>query len=274
MSNELLGCHIPNRAVRPLLVVFPPPRFDHELRFLQGQKPVLVEAFIPKLAVEALDKGILHGLSRLNEVEMDPMLSRPRIQRRPGEFGPVIQDQGLWQWASENQPIENSTHPRPAKGDSDFNHRGFLRTGMRHRQTLVPSPRHQTVMCKIHRVIESGPGWPREGDARDRGRLSPASPAEGELLLSIIEALYLLMIHRLPFPSQPDINPRTAIAALALGHLADPRPQGGIVRASAAIPERVPIECQDAAHPPLTEPKARRDPLCARFALGPTSFLR
>ena len=38
-----------------------------QLRFLQGQKPVLVETLIPKLAVEVLDKGVLHGLAGLDE---------------------------------------------------------------------------------------------------------------------------------------------------------------------------------------------------------------
>ncbi len=66
--DELLGCHIPNGAVRPLLIVFLPPRFDHELRFLERHKPVLIEAFIAKLAVETLDKRVLRGFPWLNEV--------------------------------------------------------------------------------------------------------------------------------------------------------------------------------------------------------------
>lgn len=59
-TNELLGCHISDRTMGPFFVVFSPPRFNHELGFLQGQKPMLVETFIAKLAVEALDKGVLH----------------------------------------------------------------------------------------------------------------------------------------------------------------------------------------------------------------------
>jgi hypothetical protein len=57
VGNEFLGCHIPDRPVCPLLVVFPSPRLNHQLRFPQGQKPVFVETLIPKLAVEALDKA-------------------------------------------------------------------------------------------------------------------------------------------------------------------------------------------------------------------------
>lgn len=90
VTNELQGCQIPNSTVRPLLVVFPPPRFDDKLRFLQGQKPMFVEAFIAKPAVEALDKRILYRLPRLNEVQMDAVLSRPRIQCGPRKFWAVV----------------------------------------------------------------------------------------------------------------------------------------------------------------------------------------
>lgn len=65
VANELLGCQIPNRTVRPLLIVFPPPRFNHELCFRQAQKPALVETFIPKLVVETFDKCVLDRLARL-----------------------------------------------------------------------------------------------------------------------------------------------------------------------------------------------------------------
>lgn len=99
VKNELSRCDISNSAVCALFIVFPAPRFNHELSFLQGHKPVFVETFIPKLSVEALDKGILHRLPWLNEVQMYAVLSRPRIQRRPREFRPVIQNQCLGQRA-------------------------------------------------------------------------------------------------------------------------------------------------------------------------------
>ena len=71
--------------MRSVLIVLSPPGFDYELRFRQSHKPVLVETFIPKLAVEALDKRILHRLSGLNKVQMHALLRGPRIQGRPRE---------------------------------------------------------------------------------------------------------------------------------------------------------------------------------------------
>lgn len=90
VKHEFLWCHISKRTVSAFFVVFPAPGFDHELRFLEGQKPVLIETFIPKLAVEALDKGVLQPVSRLNEVQVHAMLSRSGIQRCAREFRTIV----------------------------------------------------------------------------------------------------------------------------------------------------------------------------------------
>jgi hypothetical protein len=60
VPNELVWSDISNCAMCALFVVFASPGFDDKLGFLQGHKPVFVETFIPKLAVEALDKRVLH----------------------------------------------------------------------------------------------------------------------------------------------------------------------------------------------------------------------
>lgn len=58
-----LGCahgrHIPNGAVRPFFVVLSSPGLNHALCFRQCQKPVFVEALIPKLAVTVFGKHAL-----------------------------------------------------------------------------------------------------------------------------------------------------------------------------------------------------------------------
>ena len=97
IMNKLHRGHVPDGAVRPFLIIFPSPGFNHELRFLYRQQLVLIQTFIPKLAIEALNKRILHRLPWLNEVPLHLMLGRPGIHGRPSEFRPVIQNQGLRQ---------------------------------------------------------------------------------------------------------------------------------------------------------------------------------
>ena len=54
--DEFPRPHIPNRAVCPLLIVHSPPGLNHAWpRFLQREKPVLVQTFISKLAVDAFN---------------------------------------------------------------------------------------------------------------------------------------------------------------------------------------------------------------------------
>lgn len=74
--NELLGCQIADGTARPLLMIFPSAGFNHEVHFPSRQKPVLVQTFILKLAIEALDQCVLHRLPWLKEkVIINPLLS-------------------------------------------------------------------------------------------------------------------------------------------------------------------------------------------------------
>lgn len=74
------------------MVVVGPPLVDFMSSIGQAQKPVLIEAAIAELAVEALDEGILCRLARLDEGQRDLPLTRPEEHRLAGQFGAVIAD--------------------------------------------------------------------------------------------------------------------------------------------------------------------------------------
>lgn len=101
VMNELHGRHISNGTVRPLFIIFSAPGLNHDLRLLYGQKPVLVQALISKLAVEAFNKCVLDRLPRLDEVQPHPVLTGPRnptrflriLVRCPGSRSPATVDQ-------------------------------------------------------------------------------------------------------------------------------------------------------------------------------------
>lgn len=79
------------------------------------------------------------------------MLSGPRIQRRPGEFGAVVAGHGLRQ-----RPIQTPADPLTPNGDIDLNHRHLFRGRIGHGHTRDPSAIGQPVMDKIHRRPEPG----------------------------------------------------------------------------------------------------------------------
>jgi hypothetical protein len=81
--DALHGRHIPNATVRPLLIIFSAPGFNHDLGLLSREQPVLVQTLISKLAVEAFNTRVLDRLPRLDAVQRHPMLTGPCIQRRP-----------------------------------------------------------------------------------------------------------------------------------------------------------------------------------------------
>jgi len=82
-------------------------------RFAQTQEPVLVQAFVPHLAVEALDESILHRLPRFDEVQLHALLVGPHIQSLARKLRPVIRHQDLRQPSSLPQLLQYAHHDYP-----------------------------------------------------------------------------------------------------------------------------------------------------------------
>jgi len=68
MLDILDGCPVIQTAMWPFLIVFFPPSFDDVFGFLQPREPVLVQAFVTELAIEAFAERILYWLARLDEM--------------------------------------------------------------------------------------------------------------------------------------------------------------------------------------------------------------
>src|ERR1700676_2986110 len=77
--GKFFGRPVPQRAVRAHRVVVHPPGLDHLACVSEIHEPVLVQAFIPELAVEAFDECILCGLATLDEVQRHLVLIGPLI---------------------------------------------------------------------------------------------------------------------------------------------------------------------------------------------------
>ncbi len=90
------------------LVVVDPPRLDLCARIVEIEKPVLVEALVAELAVERFDEGIFStGLPGSDEMELDAVLVRPRIEHAAREFGSVVDDELFREWPRRGDPIED-----------------------------------------------------------------------------------------------------------------------------------------------------------------------
>ncbi len=80
---------VPERAVRPDLVVLVPPRLGQDLGFEQGVEAFAVEMLIAEPAVEGLDVAVLPGTSRLDESVCTPIRPSHRRTARATNSGPL-----------------------------------------------------------------------------------------------------------------------------------------------------------------------------------------
>lgn len=72
---------------------------------------VFVEAFVAKLAVEALDEGILARFSRRNKAVADLVVVAPALERDTGKFWSVVGQERGRPAAEFNQLVEDPGHP-------------------------------------------------------------------------------------------------------------------------------------------------------------------
>lgn len=66
---------------------------------------MLVQAFIPEAAVEALDERVLDRLARLDEGERDAMLIGPLIHGFAAKLRPVVADNCAWIATFTSDPV-------------------------------------------------------------------------------------------------------------------------------------------------------------------------
>ena len=77
-------------AVRPLLVVEPPPAFDEELGLGTTAEPIAIEQFVARLAVEALDEAVLPRAAGRDEHGADGLVVHPAHHLGRGELSAIV----------------------------------------------------------------------------------------------------------------------------------------------------------------------------------------
>jgi hypothetical protein len=73
-----------------VLIVVDPPSLDLLFCVFHRDKPMLLQALLPKPSVETLDVRILNGLSRPDEVQLHPVPVCPFVHGPTGELRPVV----------------------------------------------------------------------------------------------------------------------------------------------------------------------------------------
>jgi hypothetical protein len=105
---------------RPFLIVFDFPSLDLAARVVERDEDVFVKAFLAQPAVEALDKGVLDRLTRLDELQFHAALVGPLIEHPPGKFRAVVGLDDCRQPAPAAQSFQHSLHPFAGERDLDL----------------------------------------------------------------------------------------------------------------------------------------------------------
>ncbi len=88
--NKLIRRFVIQRALGSNFVPFCPPDLDKLLGMLEVQKPVFVETFIPKFAIETFDESIIHRFPGFNVIDINPTLLGPLLKGLPRKFRSVV----------------------------------------------------------------------------------------------------------------------------------------------------------------------------------------
>src|SRR5262245_54001777 len=88
-QGKLLWCLIAQRTMRSMAVVVDPPSLDLPSCIGKVNEPILVQALVAKLPVEALDEGVLDRLAGTDEVQLDSRTIGPGVERLAGELWTV-----------------------------------------------------------------------------------------------------------------------------------------------------------------------------------------
>ena len=100
--------------MRSGLVVVNSPRGYDLTGLLQRLKPVLIQTFITKRAVKALDVSVLRRTARLDQDVLDAVLLCPCHEGPASKLPPVVSSDSLGITAKHGGSIQQSCHVMPA----------------------------------------------------------------------------------------------------------------------------------------------------------------
>lgn len=92
-------------------VVLSPPSFYATLGFLQGEEPLLVEAFLAQPPVEGLDGGIVRWGAWPAEGQLHAMVVRLGIEHLGSELGTIVHLDYLGKTPLRCDPLQDRHHP-------------------------------------------------------------------------------------------------------------------------------------------------------------------
>lgn len=135
--------------MRPLVVVVAPREMQRLASVRQSEDHFHVQAFVPQLAIEALDRAGLSRLARLDEVQMHAVPGGPEIQRLQGKLHTVVHRNRSRSAAQRNDLVERHSHLLAAQSAVRMQSHTLARELVDHGQLPHPATIGQPLRDKV-----------------------------------------------------------------------------------------------------------------------------
>src|SRR5215207_3179347 len=209
-----------------MLVVVEPPSLDDAAHLGQAAEPALVEALLAEAAVEALDRGVLHGLSRIDEEQLHAVLVSPAVEVTTAQLRSIVHNQHVGVAAFAGDVLQHRDHPLARQREVGEDRRALARAVVLQVGGAEPAAVGEAVLGEVERpALVGGDRAPRDRQHAAEPALLPAAAADRELLL-LIEPVDELVVGREALATQQLVQPPVAepapLAAEGAQALAEP----------------------------------------------------
>jgi hypothetical protein len=195
--------------MRSFGIVVDAPTFDYSASLGEAVKDLLIQAFVSKASVEALDECILRRLSRCNIVPFDASSTCPLQSRSRSQLGTIVGNQHQWYATPSDESVELAHDPFATDRSIDDQSQRFSREiidDAQYPETPTPIDRigYEVEAPSLIRALRDGQGCP--------GSCCPlaATSTSNRQLLFSIEPKQFLVIENEPFLLEEQAEPSVA----------------------------------------------------------------
>ena len=203
--------------------------FDEQAGFGEGAEPMLVKAVVAEGAVEAFDKGVLHGSAGLDVMKGNPGALSPEVKGLAGKFGAVIHGDGLWEVTAESQSLQEGNDGGTADGGINMDGQTLTGKVIDKGQAAEAAAISKLIVDEVHGPALIGSSGHKQGNA-GRTEVTDAACGAGESFLTI-DALGALVIDDQAFGFEDIMKNRSAPAWFESRPMAQALTQGGVLTA-------------------------------------------
>jgi hypothetical protein len=118
--------------VGPVFVVIPAPGSDDASCFEEVLEPVDAQALLAQLAVEALHKGVLRGLTGLDVNQLDLAIQGPGKEVTTSQLRAIVTANRLWQCACRDDLVKYVCNTQTGEAGVHLHNQALSRVSIDH----------------------------------------------------------------------------------------------------------------------------------------------